>query len=351
MFVVLRKSYPIINFAMSTLSPGQTALARSQAYQLFSQLFLNGLSAETLPVVQQIPELAATLPETVDLERAASDHYRLFGLNLFPFQSVFLDSNGLVGGTEADGVAAAYAECGFVPLTPDTSVDHVGQELACLAFLCAAEADALEDQQPAILQRIQRLQKRFLDHHLLRWLPPLACALQRQQAPFYATLAELLLGLVDSQLTMLAESHALAAETAPFHLPDPPDLLAKGETSLRDIAIYLLRPAWCGMLLTRQELTWIGRALHIPAGFAERETHLVNLLRTAGQYEQFSALLHQLRECIVQDKNYYTSSAFISRSLNTILAVWLQRLDNAEKLLKQLDLLAVKQLAELVDKV
>ncbi len=325
------------------LSPTQSAQARANSYDLFSQLFLHGLTAETLPIVQMIPELAATLPDTLDLDRAAAEHQRLFGLNLFPFQSIFLDPSGLVGGDEADRVAAAYAECGFVPLATGEGIDHIGQQLACLAFLCAAEAEALEDGKAAIALRIQRLQQNVLNQHLLRWLPPLVCTLQRQDNPLFAAIADLLIGLVDIHLAGLEAYSPFTITGSPFTLPTPPDLLTKDDTTLHDIAIYFLRPAWCGLDLTRSELTQMGRQLQIPSGFAERETQFVNLLRTASQYDHFAALLSKLAERIEHDKRYYQEFPFLSRSVHASAALWMQRLEKSEQLVEELKKMAITQ--------
>lgn len=328
---------------MNSLSPTQSAQARANSYDLFSQLFLHGLTADTLPIVQMIPELAATLPDTLDLDRAAAEYQRLFGLNLFPFQSIFLDPSGLVGGDEADRVAAAYAECGFVPLATGEGIDHIGQQLACLAFLCAAEAEALEDGKAAIALRIQRLQQNFLNQHLLRWLPPLVCTLQRQDNPLFATIADLLLGLVDAHAAELEQSSPLTPH--PSSLPVPPDLLSKDDTTLRDIAIHFLRPAWSGLALTRSDLTAIGREFRLPSGFAERETQFVNLLRAASQYGQFAAVLDAIGKRIEMDNGYLAASELASSTLRESISIWRQRLNESKQLLEALKKLAIEQLA------
>jgi TorA maturation chaperone TorD len=314
------------------------AQARSNAYQLFSRLFLNGLRAETLSVVQMIPELAAVTPQTLDCDHAAAQHYTLFGMNLFPLQSFWLDASGLAGGAETDRVAASYAECGYTPYQTDAAIDHISQQLACLAFLCAAEADALADQKTGLAQRIHHLQAHFLTQHLLRWLPPLVCALQRQDAPFYGALAELTLALSDAHLADAeATWMSLRLDSEPFVLPPAPALLDNAATTLRQLVNYFLRPACCGLLFTRHDLAQVGRMLRLPIGFAERETQFVNLLRAASRFETLPALFSALSERLQHDRKYYAAASLCSASLQAMIRVWQERLADSDRLLKELE--------------
>jgi TorA maturation chaperone TorD len=82
--------------------------------------------------------------------------------------------------------------------------DHIDHELGYLAFLCAAESEALEDGKQPIATQIRHLQANFLTNHLLQWLPPLVLAVQRQNHPFYGALAALTLALADDHLAALA---------------------------------------------------------------------------------------------------------------------------------------------------
>ena len=152
-----------------------------------------------------------------------------------------------------------------------------------------------------------------------------------------------LIGLVDAHTAELEVHLPLTINGSPFTLPTPPDLLTKDDTTLHDIAIYFLRPAWCGLDLTRSELTQMGRQLQIPSGFAERETQFVNLLRTASQSDHCAALLSKLAERIEHDKRYYQEFPFLSHSIHASGAVWMQRLEKSEQLLEELKKMAITQ--------
>ncbi len=69
--------------------------------------------------------------------------------------------------------------------------DHVGLELACMAFLCNAEAAARMANDLDSAERTRKMQQR-LKEHLNAWLPAL-CGQVRQNCsgPFYRGIANL----------------------------------------------------------------------------------------------------------------------------------------------------------------
>jgi putative dimethyl sulfoxide reductase chaperone len=268
------------------LTPAQLAEARSRTYHLLSLLYLYGLSEDTLLTAEAVPELREALPEPYEPEEAAAAHQHLFGFNIFPFESFFLDSSGLLGGPVSDAVLDAYRQASYEAPPGGESADHIGHELGLLALLSGAEADAHRDGLPAVGARLARQQARFLHDHLLRWLPPLALAINEQGQPFYTALARLTLELA------LDHGGAGAGEAlAAAELPPGPDLLADEQTSLRDIASYLLTPVYSGIYLSRDGIARLARQEQLPRGFGERRQMLLNLFRSAAQYDGLDALL------------------------------------------------------------
>lgn len=285
---------------MPDLTPDSAALARERTYRLFSQLFLRGLSSSLLPLVRSVPGLAEaaaghyTSEADVEPDVAAADHHRLFRFNLFPFQSIFLDPSGLLGGAESDRVRQSYRQSGYT-IKDDAGPDHVGHELGLLAFLCGAERDAWEDGEEAVVREMRQRQREFLQEHLLPWIFPLALAVRQQGNDFYASLADLTLELVYDHAVALGRDGGLpTAEEG--RLPEPPPLLEESETGLKDIASYLTTTPYAGLFLTRDAIGRLGRALEIPRGFGDRQQTLVNLMRSAAQYDAFPSLLQALQD-------------------------------------------------------
>ena len=151
----------------------ELALARSHGYDFLGHLWLHGVTLDVVDMVAQIPELSPALDAApADFDDLAATHQQILGFDVFPFQSIFLDPSGLLGGAQTDRVLHAYAAAGFDFATADTAGDHIGHQLAFLAFLCGAEADAWEDGLPATAQAMQSRQTGFMRDHLLRWIAP-----------------------------------------------------------------------------------------------------------------------------------------------------------------------------------
>ncbi|MBK7897769.1 MAG: molecular chaperone TorD family protein [Anaerolineaceae bacterium] len=276
----------------SGLSQAQLARARSYSYRLFSELFLQGVTAVSLPYLQQIPDLTAVLPIPFNADSAAASHHELFQFNLFPYESFFLGDDGLVGGEVTAVVNQHYVQLGFQTAVTNNQADHLGHELACLAFLVAQEAEAWEADQPAEASDGQTRQQVFLQNHLLRWAPTCLLAIQQQADPFFARLAEVTLDL------LLAHADVLAADSAtpPNFLPPAPNILAQDKTGFKEIVHFLLLPALSGISLSRDNIGQLARQFALPRGFGSRETMLLNLMRTAVQYDALPPLLTALQD-------------------------------------------------------
>jgi putative dimethyl sulfoxide reductase chaperone len=325
---------------MSAASPalpaGPLALARGRAYSLFGRLFQHGLNPETTAPVMAIPELAAEIPDLdrahqPDFDRLAADHYALFGLNVFPHESIFLDIESTLGGPVTGEVMGFYQQAGFDFIQSGDNPDHVGLELGLLAFLSSAEADAWEDGQALVALRLRELQRRFLDGHLLRWLPGLNLAIRQQGEPFYSALAGLTLELAGEHRSGLAGGSV--PDQPGFQLPPVLDVLSDEKTGLKEIARYLLTPAYSGLYLSREDISRLASGLGIPRGFGSREQMLTNLLRTAADYEQLPRLVENLGILLESWIEFYAGLCGDERPLDPFAAPWLERLNHTQALL------------------
>lgn len=281
------------NEGKQQLAGGQLALARSRAYGLLSQLHLIGVTAQNLAQVRAIPELATHLGSPFEVDEAAADHHHLFGFNVHPYQSYFVDPAGLLGGPVAEGVAQAYQLMGFQADLAGESADHIGLELGFLAFLCAAEAEALEDGQAAIARQMADHQLVFMGDHLLLWIGPLTLAVGQQGHGFYEALAQVTLDLVQEHALALCSRlrRPLADETS---LPAAPAILEDEVTGLKEIAEFLLTPVYSGIYLSRDDIGRLARRQAIPRGFGDRRQLLLNLLRSAANYDALGDVIDNL---------------------------------------------------------
>lgn len=76
----------------------ERTLARKNTYQLLGSLFLDGISPRNSPYIRSIPELNRFLPEHVNMDEMAAEYYRVFSQEVFPYESIFRHSSGLLGG-------------------------------------------------------------------------------------------------------------------------------------------------------------------------------------------------------------------------------------------------------------
>ncbi len=314
------------------MTPAQLAHARHNAYRLLSQLLLHGVTPALLPHIMALPELRQPLPPVFDPDAAAADHQRLVGFTLFPYESVFRHPSGLLGGPLTAAAAQTYHQHAFTPPAA-AAADHIGVELAFLAFLCGGEANARRaGQQPNGVAAWQSHQRRFLQTRLLPWLPPLAVALQQQPLPFYQAVGEMLLELAADH------ARALGIEAA----PDDDDaaasaaLLADDKTSLRDIARFLLTPPHSGVWLSREDVARLARQQQLPRGFGEREQMLLNALRAAAQYDALPAFVASLHDHWRDWQAAYRALAAQWPPLAPFIVCWQARSHNAGTLLSQI---------------
>ena len=91
-------------------------------------------------------------------------------------------------------VIDAYADAGFDGLAPELGPpDALGTELRFMALLCYREMEAHRSNDAGLPAAWLRRQRRFMDEHLLAWVPAHCDRLAAQAAtPFYAAVGTLL---------------------------------------------------------------------------------------------------------------------------------------------------------------
>jgi TorA maturation chaperone TorD len=260
------------------------ALARSRGYALLGDLYSHGMSARTLPAWRQVPGVLTGPDAPIDLEAAAEAHARLFLIELPPYESAFCAQDGLLGGEITTAVRAARADAGLGdPL--EVEPDHLGAELAWLAFLTGAEADARRDNVDMV--HILELQRAALDHHILRWLPQFVTALSEFSGAGVGHGVDIYVrGAVLAQDLVLDHRAALGGPSPLWDLPPVVGVLDDPRTGLRGIAEHLCLPCQAGGYLTRTSITTISRSLDLPMTFGARSDLLEGLFCAAAQYDR-----------------------------------------------------------------
>lgn len=292
------------------------AIARGRAYALLGDLFRRG--PKRLDHLGAIDALAPHLPSACD-DDAMAAHFGLFGQELPPYEGVFLDKRALLGGPSTHAVREAMTEGGFVPDESDAEPDHIGSELAFLAHLCGAEADAWRDGHDAAAHHIQELQGAFLRRHLLRWLPALVVAIETIDAGLYAAAGRLSLALAVDHLDGPPSDEDLARV---------PEILDEEKTGMRQIGDFLAVPLNTGAMLTPASIRSLGRRAGVPAGFGKRGMLLENVLQTAIRNGRLPALLASL------DSHLASQAAALQATIGG--GPWMRRVGEARQMVARM---------------
>ncbi len=310
------------------------------ALRILSRFWLEELRADDLPLLESLPDLAETLPQTgaAVLTDLSVEYQRLFGFNLPPYESVFIDPSAMLMAPATERVQQTYRQTGWTPPPGNRTgaPDHLGLELLALA-------DWHEEGQD---EPVARLQSR----HLALWTPVFTLTLQRLDPhPFYARLAELTLELLLA--TLPAQPLPPGADPFP-DLPPPPKFRGTEENwppagskpaeggepfsppaesqesspGLRPVLKRLLTPRRAGFYLTRQDIARLGRTLALPGSMGDRYRMLETLVRSAQQYELLPTLVEQLGSLIAQIEAEYAHLAEEYPAWTLYAAAWQGRL-------------------------
>lgn len=104
-----------------------------------------------------------------------------------------------------------YAAYGFALVSAQIELDHIGAELSFQATLCDAEAAAWLAGDDDAVETARADQARFLDEHLLSWLPALHEQIKAAaESAFYPAVSALSLAFLHTE-----REHLEAAEDAP----------------------------------------------------------------------------------------------------------------------------------------
>ncbi len=108
-----------------------------------------------------------------------------------PYESVYRE--GRLMGETAVRVMKFYEKAGFGIIDEEAGPqDYIGTELKFMSLLCLQESGAWEKGNRQNAFRIINLEKDFLEHHILTWVPEFCSLIRREtREKFYEGVAEL----------------------------------------------------------------------------------------------------------------------------------------------------------------
>lgn len=276
--------------------------ARPLAYRLLADALQAGPTDQSRELLTASPRLREALSRYAESDALLADHQHAFGWSLTPLKGMFVAFDRQSGGSTTDRLVAAYREAGFSLDPRGDEPEHLSTLLRCLARIAADDSEG-------------RAAARFIDSHLLDWLPAFARGVSRTGKAWPIALA--------TQIEELVLEHRASLPlkvSGPSHLQSSAD----EEGDLRALAAWLATPAHSGLVLSRDDIARVGRSLNVPRGFGDRVQLILNLLRGAAHFEAIDELWRSLEEECASQAAALSSERY--REVTACTAVWVRRL-------------------------
>ena len=208
------------------------------------------------PPERQTAAVTASLGIEGEIEAAA--YTELFVRSLFPYASVYLGAEGMLGGEARDRIAGFWRALG---VQPPEEPDHLATLLGGYASLLEAEG-AAEGASRAAWRHARRA---FLFEHLASWLPPYLRKLGEIAPAPYAQWGQLLLAAMEESMRDLEPP-----ETAPSHFRELGSLADPRVDGMSEFLASLFAPARSGAIVTAHDLARAARELELGLRYGER---------------------------------------------------------------------------------
>lgn len=247
-----------------------------------------------------------------------SEHTELFVFQLYPYASVYLGAEGMLGGEARDRIGGFWRALSRG--APPAEADHLALMLALYARLCELASDENEGMRRAGWERAR---KAFLWEHLLSWLPVYLVKVAELAAPFYRRWSELLMN------ALLAEAKSVGwPEALPLHLRESAGLVNPQSDDAGQFVQSLLSPVRSGMILARSDLSRAARSLNLGIRLGERAFILRAL---------FGQNAGGMLEWLAEEANEWTRRHRVYvDSLGEVARAWEEKATAAASLLREL---------------
>lgn len=248
----------------------------------------------------------------------ATEYTELFVFQLYPYASVYLGAEGMLGGEARDRVAGFWRALGQ---TPPIEPDHLSVLLAMYARLVELE----EGEGNSLLRASwRRARKAFLWEHLLSWLPAYLTKLHDIAAPFYCGWGDLLASALLEEAETVGKQEDLSR-----HLSGAPGIVDPRDGQVEEFLHSLLAPVRSGMILTRADLIKAARKLGLGSRLGERKFILESLFS-----QDAAAILSWLTEEV---SDWTSRHRFYGKAFGSIAKSWEEKAKATAALLRALE--------------
>lgn len=207
------------------------------------------------------------------------EYTETFLFNLYPYASVYLGAEGMLGGEARDRIAGFWRA---LNLTPPNEPDHLSTLLGLYENLCEKADGARgrwsegekkhKSQKSKVKGQFHHARKVLFWEHIASWLPVYLYKMKSITSPFYLLWSELLEKVLIEEANKLGQPETISQHLiADFTLQNP------NEHGFEMFLSSLLSPASSGMILTKSDLGRAGQELNLSLRIAERKFVLQTL--------------------------------------------------------------------------
>lgn len=191
----------------------QNTKARANIYALLSRVLLQELDEKMLKTIkddENILDFFPTLKEWEPFNEVEGnklleeyinpDFVNLSLLHLIPYETFYIREDQKIETGGANPVTDMYSAYDFMVDFEEArtvSADHIGVELEFMHHLCEAESKALSQNDADAVEELQKVEKEFLNKHLLRWAPMYLINMKYEaRTPLYYDAADMALEFI-----------------------------------------------------------------------------------------------------------------------------------------------------------
>ena len=200
---------------------------------------------------------------------APGDYAHVFLFGAYPYASVYLGPEGMLGGEARDRVAGFWRALGQMP---PAEPDHLAALLGLYAAIVEDEERTLELGDPAAAALRRESRRALLWEHLLSWLTPYLAKVSEMAAPYYSGWATLLDAALADEAREIGPQASL-----PLHLRAAQGL-PELDASSDEWVGAVLAPVRSGVIVTSRDLRRAAAALSVGARVGERAFVLRSML-------------------------------------------------------------------------
>lgn len=240
---------------------------------------IRGLAVLAEPPTEEHPRIVEALG--LGSPPTSSEYADVFLFQLYPYASVHMGAEGMMGGEARGRVAGFWSALGY---EPPAEPDHLAALLGLYAALAEASSASVPDS-PAERRLLEESRKALLHEHLAPWVFPYLERMRELTRGTYAEWAGLLASVLEERYRAeCGEAHDGSVESTPLplHLRLAPPLPDPRESGAGDFVSGLLAPVRSGILLTRADLAAVAARCDVGLRAGERRYALEHLLAQDG---------------------------------------------------------------------